>query len=40
MKLYKAIKYIWYIVIKIVVHECTHNERIYLTDRQHSIGNY
>ena len=35
----EAIKYIWHIIITVIVHEYTHLVYIYLTNRQYIIGN-
>ena len=39
VSLKEAIKYIWHIIITVIVHEYTHHVYIYLTNRQNIIGN-
>ena len=39
ISLKEAIKFIWHIIITVIVHEYTHHVYIYLTNRQNIIGN-
>ena len=39
VSLKEAIKYIWHIIIAVIVHEYTYHVYIYLTNRQNIIGN-
>ena len=39
ISLNEATEYIWHVIIRLIVHEYTHNVYIYLTNRQYVIGN-
>ena len=39
ISLKEAIKYIWHIIITVIVLEYTHHVYIYLTNTQHTLGN-